>query len=230
MLNNFTTPINSGDPNTGDSRLYLKGGEGSFANIKLFNGDDNDENAEMNAFETFKSTFVETDDEGNFIKSKRLVNEANLVFYVDQDVVQDGEPNRIYLYDKENKTPLIDYFLDGNVSSLPSLSVINHLGPLQRTDDEPNGKGIKYKLKITEHINNLLIRDSTNVELGLAVSLNVNLEGAFVQRKVQSSINPDLTIPVSSVMSPRGTVLHGNNTEDESKQVYLEIYYTEPNN
>ena len=81
------------------------------------------------------------------------------------------EPNRIYLYDIENKTPLVDYFLDGQNTSLPSFSVINHLGPLQRVDDESDGNGIKYSLKITEHIANLLIKDSTNVELGLAVSL-----------------------------------------------------------
>ena len=56
----------------------------------------------------------------------------------------------------------------------PSLSENNHLGPLQRDDDEPDGKGIKYKLRITEHINNLFIRDSTNVKLGLAGSSNVN--------------------------------------------------------
>jgi hypothetical protein len=35
---------------------------------------------------------------------------------------------------------------------------------------------------------------------------------------------------LSSVITPRGTILHGNNTEDETKRVYLEIYYTEPNN
>lgn len=230
MDNDFTSPINDGDADTGDSRIYLKGGEGALAKIKLFNGDDTDDIPEMNAFETFKNTFVETDEEGKFVKSKRLINEANLIFYVDQAIVQDGEPNRIYLYDIENKTPLFDYFADLGSSSLPSFSKINHLGPLQRVDDEPTGNGIKYKLRITEHINDLLIRDSTNVELGLAVSINVNLEESFAQRKVQNSGNSNLTTPISSIITPRGTVLHGNNSEDESKKVYLEIYYTEPNN
>ena len=101
---------------------------------------------------------------------------------------------------------------------------------MQRVDDEPDGDGIKYKFTITEHINNLLLRDSTNVELGLAVSLNVNLEDLVTQRQVQTGDNSDFTVPVSSVISPRGTVLHGSNTEDSAKKVYLEIYYTEPNN
>lgn len=227
--NDLTTPINNGDSETGDSRIYLKGGPGSIGNIKLFNGEDLDEDtSELNTFEEWKDFFVETD-EGKFIRSKRLVNEANLVFYVDESMVDEGEPNRLYLYDVDNKSPLVDYFLDGVNNSLPSFSIINHLGPLQRVDDEPDGEGIKYKLKITEHINNLLLRDSTNVELGIAVALNVNLEENIPQRLVQTSDNSDLTVPMSSIVSPRGTVLHGNNTEDESKTVYLEIYYTEPN-
>ncbi len=229
MENNFTTPIVDGDETEGDSRIYLKGGEGSLARIKLFDGENTDDDPEMNAFEVFKNTFVETDEEGNYVKTKRLINEANLVFYVDQEIVQDGEPNRIYLYDIENKTPLFDYFTDIGNSSIPSFSKFNHLGPLQRVDNEPNGDGIKYKLKITEHINDLILRDSANVELGLAVSINVNLEESFAQRKVLIDDDSDLTTPISSIITPRGTVLHGNKSEDESKKVYLEIYYTEPN-
>lgn len=232
MDNDFTTQIPGDDvvdDVNGDSRLYLKGGEGAVANIKLFNGEDIDDNPDVNIFEEFKSAFVEVDEEGKFKKSKRLVNEANLVFYVDQDMVQDGEPNRIYLYDIANKSPLNDYYLDGNIGSLPSFSIINHLGPLQRVNGEPNGDGIKYKLKITEHINNLLLRDSTNVSLGLAVSLNVNLEDFSAQRKVQDPNLSNFTTPTSSIISPRGTILHGNNTGDDSKKVYLEIFYTEPN-
>ncbi|WP_400076154.1 DUF4270 domain-containing protein [Winogradskyella sp. R77965] len=237
MDNDFTTTIEDGNSETGDSRLYLKGGEGALARIKLFNGDDIDEDDNtFNSFETFKNEFVETDEDGNFVKSKRLVNEANLVFYVDQDAIhtpsnmQDDEPNRIYLYEIENKAPLVDFDLDITNSSLPSFSKFNHLGPLQRVDDEPDGNGIKYKINITEHINDLIVRDSTNVELGLVVSLNVNLEETLLQRKVLSIEDTDLTAPTSSILSPRGTILHGNNTEDENKKVYLEIYYTEPNN
>jgi hypothetical protein len=228
MDNDFVAPIDNGDPSTGNSRIYLKGGEGSIGRIKLFNGDDVGSTDDM-TFEDWKNFFVDTEDD-KFVKSKRLVNEANLVFYVDQNIMQDDEPNRLYLYDIENKTPLIDYFLDRTNNSIPSFSRINHLGPLQRIDDDPNGNGIKYKLRITEHINNLLLRDSTNIELGLAVSLNVNLEETFLQRKVQTADNSDFTLPISSIITPKGTVLHGNTTEDESKKVYLEIYYTEPNN
>ncbi|WP_296317959.1 DUF4270 domain-containing protein [Winogradskyella sp. UBA3174] len=234
--NDFTLPLDEGDEINGDERIYLKGGEGSLANIKLFNGEDLDEDDDtVNTFETWKNDFVETDTDGKFVKAKRLVNEANLVFYVDQDFIETlnagelEEPNRLFLYDVDNKSPLVDYFLDGLNNSIPSFSIINHLGTLQRVDDEPNGKGIKYKMKITEHINNLLLRDSTNVNLGLSLTINVNLEEFLAQREVLLN-GPDVTTPVSSIISPRGTVLHGNNTGDESKKVYLEIYYTEENN
>ncbi|WP_299105931.1 DUF4270 domain-containing protein [uncultured Winogradskyella sp.] len=226
--NEFTLPIDEGNSETGDSKIYLKGGEGSVAAIKLFDGF-YDEDAGITNFEHFRSQFVNLVD-GEFESSRRLVNEANLVFYVDQNSMQDNEPNRLFLYDIDNNLPLVDYYLDGTNNSLPSFSIINHLGPLERVDeDDPTSTGVKYKFKITEHINNLLIRDSTNIELGLAVSLNVNIEETSTQRKVQTNTDIDFKVPASSTVSPRGVILHGNNTNDQSKKVYLEIYYTEPN-
>ncbi|SDG66231.1 DUF4270 domain-containing protein [Winogradskyella thalassocola] len=239
LVNDFTLPIDNGDSDAGDSRIYLKGGQGAIAGIKLFDGYDDE--AGMTKFDKFRNDFVNLNPEDDtFESSKRLVNEANLVFYVDRDQLDllnedpENEPNRLYLYDVPNKTPLIDYYLDVTNTALPSFSKIRHLGALQRVDDEPSSKGVKYKLKITEHINNLLLRDSTNVELGLAVSLNVNIEDpsvSFSQNKVQTVDDLDLTVPVSSILTPRGTILYGNNTpeSDQSKRVYLEIYYTEPN-
>lgn len=230
--NSFNTPISDGDETLGDERIFIKGGEGSIAKIKLFNGENIDEDDDtMNAFENWKNEFVETEN-GKFKSIKRLVNEANLVFYVDQDYLdQSGlhgperEPNRLYIYDLDNKLPLTDFFVDATNNSLPNLSKYNHLGPLQRVDDESNGDGIKYKFRITEHINNLLLNDSTNVELGLSVALNVNLE-ELAQPEVKTNDGSTKTTPISSVLSPRGTVLHGNNSADDSKKVYLEIYYT----
>ncbi|MEM9680010.1 MAG: DUF4270 domain-containing protein [Bacteroidota bacterium] len=229
--NNFNVALQDGDPVNGDSRLYLKGGQGAIANIELFDGfntDDDDDT--QNTFEAWREEFVEIDENGKFVSSKRLINEANIVFYVDQNVLQGEEPDRIYLYDMDNNRPLIDYSLDFQNSTLPLVSIPNHLGILQREGDEADGQGIKYKMRITTHINNLLTRDSTNVKLGLAVSGNVNLEGGFFQRLEQTPDDSEKRIPISSIISPRGTVLHGNNTEDESRRVYLEIFYTEPNN
>lgn len=227
LSNQFNFPLQDGNSTTGDEKLYLKGGEGSIAYIDLFDGENHDEDdANLNTFETFKNDFVETDANGKFIKAKRLVNEANLVFYVDQTQAQSQEPDRIYLFDAKNNTALIDYAIDIGNSVSANDSKTNHLGKLIREGNTPNGQGIKYKLKITEHINNLLLRDSTNVKLGLAVSGNVNLEGQLSQRNILTDETTENKIPVSSIISPRGTVLYGNNTTDEAKKLHLEIFYT----
>ena len=168
--------------------------------VNLFNGDEDGESAEFTAF---KNSFVETDTDGNFVSSKRLVNEANLVFYVDQTIVNGEEPNRLYLYNLDNNVPLIDYFIDPSINNANSeVSRTLHLGPLQRTDDEPDGDGIRYRIKITEHINNLLLRDSTNVKLGLAISGNINLENVNGQFDIITDETNVLDkIPLSSIIS-----------------------------
>lgn len=231
LENNFNLSIPEGDTTNGDENLYIKGGEGSIAKVKLFNGDDLNDGDDT-TFDDWKNFFVETDSNGDFKSIKRIVNEANLVFYVNQDYLTYGperEPDRLYIYDSKNHVPLIDFYLDATNSSLPYFSKFSHLGPLQREDDESTGDGIKYKFRITEHINNLLLNDSTNIELGISASLNVNLE-ELAQQQVQSIDDAELTTPISSVLTPKGTILYGNNIADESKRVYLEIYYTEPNN
>ena len=228
LSNDFVYPV--GDEILGDEKLYLKGGEGSTAVVKLFDGENIDEDVLVNSFEEFKNEFVETDENGKFIKSKKLVNEANLVFYVDQSSLANvEEPDRIYLYDMSNNTPLIDYFFDTANTVSPENSRISHLGRLER-DDSNEENGIRYKIRITEHINNLLISDSTNVDLGLVVSGNVNLENnTFPYDLVNPSDDTD-KIPVSSIVTQRGTVLFGNNTLELNKKLYLEIFFTEPNN
>lgn len=236
--NDFTIAIPEGNPTLGDERLYLKGGEGSMAVIDLFGGTNIDTNGSAaTEFEIFKNAFVETDDKGKFVKSKRLINEANLVFYVDQALMKGQEPDRILIYDAKNKTVLLDYLYDNTDTTDPNnLSKINHLGKLQRVSDDKDAKGVKYKIKITEHIKNLLTKDSTNISLGLVVSLNVNeeLNNEGSPRSQNSILSPEnasvSTLPVSSILSPKGTILYGNNTNDPNKKLYLEIFYTEPNN
>lgn len=226
LSNDYAFP--TGDENLGDEKLYLKGGEGAIAVVKLFDGENTDDNILFNSFEYFKNEFVEIDEDGKFIKSKKLVNEANLVFYVDQNSLGNiEEPERIYLYDMTNNAPLIDYFFDTANTTSPLNSRTGHLGRLQRDED---GNGFRYKIRITEHINNMLIRDSTNVELGLVVSGNINLESNSGDFDVLNLDDSNDKVPVSSIITQRGTVLFGNNTLDEQKKLYLEIFFTEPNN
>ena len=218
LMDNSFISIPEGDAVNGDEKLYLKGGEGSMAIINLFNGG---EDGISNEFTEFKNTFFndETDTQ------KRLVNEAYLEFYVDQtSVLGKEEPNRIYLYDFNNNTPLIDYTFDQAIT-LDGDSKTTHLVPLERVDNEPDGEGIKYKVRITEHIKSIILRDSTNVKLGLVVSTDV---GSINSVNLLGDDDVLSSIPSGSILSTRGTVLYGNNTANESKKVKLTIYYTEP--
>ena len=225
---NFTT-IPDGDIVNGDEALYLKGGEGSMAIVELFKGNVEDENgAQVDAFEYFKNSFREDNGDGTFTQ-KRLINEAFLEFYVNQDIMQGDEPDRIYMYRVQTETGLIDYFLDQSVSDTQINAKIIHLPPLQRVDDETDGEGVKYKIRITEYLNNIIIRDSTNTKLGLVVTTNVNAIANF-ESKNEEDLDGVLQIPVGAILSPRGTVLHGNNTANEEKRVKLTVYYTEPDN
>lgn len=226
--NDFQMPIPQGSETESDPRLYIKGGEGSVASISLFNGENvDDDDSTDNIFETFRNQFINLDADGEFDSYKRLINEVNLVFYVDQTLVMDGEePDRLYLYNKTNGTPLLDYFQDTQNSTFPEISIPNHLGILERVDNEADGDGIKYTMKITSHITNILENNADNVELGLAVSGNVNLEGVILPFDVLTPDDTEASVPSSSLITPRGTVLHGNASTDDDKRLYLEIIYS----
>ena len=80
--------------------------------------------------------------------------------------------------------------------------------------------------KITEHINDLIVRDAQNATLGLSISSALNRTG------LRNSILPDDSeeeIPLTSTLSPLGTVLYGSNVAPENldKKLKLEIFYTE---
>lgn len=219
LLNNAN---NSADTTNGDTSLYLKGGEGSIAVVNLFQ-----DQAELDEF-----NLLYKDANG---KPSRLINEANLIFYVDDvassllidddDANKKQQPNRVILYDIKNNTPIVDYFYDlTTVTTNPIDSKLNFSSILERDGD---GKGVKYKIRLTEHLNNILLRDSTNFQLGLYITSNINeISNSYV-------LNDGILdgIPVGTGLSPKGTILYGSNENvPEDKRVQLEIYYTQPDN
>ncbi len=213
--NNVPTSVLSAleNPNiqAGEENLYLRGGAGIATIIELF-GDDADENGVADQLEELRNR-------------KWLINEANLKFYVNQDVLQSGsqEPDRIIIFDATNGTYLIDYAFDITSSEEPTDAFSVHFGKLERGSDE---NGEFYKMKITNHVSNLIRTDSTNVALGLVVSQNVKVTSFQDLQAIQA---PGLkNVPASSVVSPQGTVLYGNNTSNEAKRLKLEIFYTKP--
>lgn len=220
--NNFNFPISDGDEINGDETIYLKGAEGSMAVINLFDGLITDENGvQHDAYDYFISEFK---DELNG-SQKKLVNEANLTFYVDQNEVDGEEPNRVILYDLKNNTPIIDYFFDLTNSNFPANSKLNFSKVLERDSDD---NGVKYKIRLTEHINNILLKDSTNVALGLVVASNINsVDELELLNSEDEIVN---AVPLCQFLSPRGTVLHGStNDVPEDKRIKFEIFFSEPN-
>ncbi len=220
--NNFSIDVSSSDEVNGDENIYLKGGEGYVGMVDLFNGTvENEMGDQVDAFDHFKSFFYDDISESPL----KLINEAYIEFYVNQDLNLENEPDRIYLYNYEQNTSLIDYFIDQSVSSTTINAKINHLEPLQRVDDDPEGQGIKYKIRITEHLNNIILRDSSNARLGLGVINDIAATSFF---SILNEGEEDIELASGTILSHKGTILHGNQSQQEDKRPKIKIYYTEP--
>lgn len=191
------------DTGTNASRIYVKGGAGSYAEIELFDSGD-----------------IATIRNNNWI-----INEANIVFYVDR-VALDGknvaEPPRLYLYNADTGAAL--YNAANEPQSETVFSYYPQYGGLLETATD--GKGIKYTFRITDYINDIIRNDAANATLGLTITPDIRITG-----EAKAVLNDDSQeeVPAVSTISPLGTVLYGSavNPGEEAKKMKLEIYYTE---
>ena len=190
------------------NRIFLKGGSGTFAEIALF---------ETNNGETIINQIKE---------NNWIINEANLVFYVDRQTLDGNgivdEPPFLYLFNAETNSALYDLSVVSAVD-IPTRINLNYGGFLEKEGN----KGVRYKIKITNYINDIIIRDSTNATLALALSADLS----FIQTKNAVLETTEQNLPVSSTISPLSTVLFGSNVSgiEEDMKLQLEIFYTEPN-
>lgn len=202
---NYLNAFTSTNTTTGDDRLWLKGGAGSMAVIRLF---------EPGQREALRD-------------NNWLVNDASLTFYADDSQMNGEEPAyRLYLYDLKNKRRLVDY--DYDVTTFPGAAQYNkyvHGGIFQ---ESPTRR--RYTIRLTNHIRNLLDPeiDSTNVELGLVVTETIN---STYNTKLRTPISDVIDrVPGATMTSQRGVVLHGGTPNqgpgNEGKQIKLKIYYT----
>lgn len=196
--------IENSDTENGDENLYLKGGEGSMAVVEIFKDEAEFEELQENNW---------------------LINEANLIFYVNQDAVAGiNEPERLYVYDLDNNRILADYsFASSQLNDLnpedPANSMTTFSGPLERDEDE---NGVSYTLNLTQHINGILNFEQENVRLGVVITQNINNTGNSAVRGDEEITR----VPAMSILAPQGTVLYGNATEDEDKRLKLRVFYT----
>lgn len=235
----YTTP----NAVAGDSNLYLKGGDGSMAIIDLFKKEDL---YQYNAAGVKDYTPNNVYDELDELRQKKyLINEASLTFHVNTNLLGNSaaEPNRIYLYDLNNKRPLIDYYIDGTTRTSPKYNKFIHDGILRKSDGnvvvQSNGeRGTTYKIKLTNHIRTLISnKDSTNVRLGLVVTESIGVVNNYYLSSPFTTVTSTgsfLTkyIPMMSIVNPLGTILYGSNIPvtdpNYDKRIKFQIYYTKP--
>lgn len=196
---------------TNASRIYLKGGSGSFAELRLFDND-----------ETVANEIIESIRDNNWV-----INEANLSFYVDRELLDalggTIEPPRLYVYRSDTNQPLYNRATEVSSSEDPLGRFLNYDGILQR---DSNGNGIKYSIRITDYINDIIVRDSINAPLRLALTSNIEIA---TTQEAQGNMGAIVDLPLMNTINPLGTVLFGNNVpiEENDKKLKLEIFYTE---
>jgi len=207
--NNFNVDLSNQDTEEGEENIYLKGGEGSSGIIELFAGPDSDGDGISDELEELRN-------------NNWLINEARLDLYLNEDLATTSKNriNRVFLFNLDDQQILSDYTFD------PTEQKLSHLGALNDNDGNPF-----YRIRITSFIDDLLnsetISDTTNVKLGLYVSTNVNEPNLVETRNTELGISE--TVPRSMVNTPRGIVIHGNQSAVEAKKLKLRIIYTETN-
>jgi hypothetical protein len=237
--------------------LYLKGGQGSVSIIDIFGQADtykyvrkvdgngsfindaqgdplyvkvNTPNGVSDELDDLRYPLADNSVTDHSTKERWMINDAQLTFTIDNTAMTGAsEPNRIFLYDLNNKRPLVDYAYDFTSNTVdPKYNKIIHGGLIEKQTGT-NGRGIKYKIRITNHLRNLIMNDSTNVRLGLSVTESINSVG-FSDLKTPNA-NSD-SAPNMSVLNPLGTILYGTNIlfgePNYNDRLKLDIYYTKP--
>jgi len=210
IKNNFTD--NNFSENDSESKIILKGGLGSRLRLKLFDSDNS-------------RTLIDS-----LRANQWLINEANLVFYVDQKAIENWKnkeiADRIFLYNLEKSLPITDYFSDISINSNSVNRNKAIYGGILEYDE--NNKPFRYKISLTDHIKELLISDQVdNIDLG--VSITSNIQDSSFKRAIILGLSEEQFYPTSSILNPFGTVLIGVNPEEElsDKKLELEIFYTD---
>lgn len=198
-------------------RIYLKGGAGAYANLKLFAEDD----------ATGDNIIAQ-------IKSNNwIINEASLVFYVDRETLDAAggtiEPPRLYLFNTATNLQLYNPITEFSEPSTTNTlrRILFYDGLLSKEDD----KGIKYRVRITDYINSLVLRDAENVPIGLTLTSDIGNIAVGNAQVIENGTEVSKKIPIMSIINPLGTVLFGSNVDASNldKKLQLEISYTKAN-
>lgn len=211
---NFPTGITQ-DENA--ERIFVKGGA-TLAEIRLFGATEEDAAARIEEIRA----------------NNWVVNEAFLIFHVDRETLDNAggtvlEPPRLYLYNAETDEPLYNVATETSASNDPLGLFLTYDGLLQ----EENGLGIQYRIRITEYLNDIIVRGAKNATLALTQTSNVAITAVRETVEDDGEATEDdkisINMPTMAVISPLGTVLFGSEVDatHEDKKLKLEIFYTE---
>lgn len=140
-----------------------------------------------------------------------LINEASLSFYVDQENTAADfliVPEKLLVYNYDENVQMTDIFTEG-------LSAFD--GNLERDDDN---LPYRYIINITDYISEVLKSDNPTEVSKLAVKV-YNISDTPI-----SGTDTEIT---NFSWTPKGVVIHGNQSLNLEKRLKLEISYTEIN-
>ena len=189
------------------AQIALSGGLGTIVDIQLF--EDND------VLEDLKD-------------KPWLLNEANLTFHLDKQFVGaygHTLPDRLYVYNSNTLAPIIDFAQDAVAT--PNLAKVVYGGFLI---EEEEGDKQYYKVRITNYLRNIIINDSINSPLRVALTNVLPNQTQVIMAKVNNS--NVAKIPTGTVATPKSGVFVGPNPSNpaiSNLKLQLEIFYTEIN-
>ncbi len=181
----FNTP----DLVEGKEKLYVQANGGSEIELDLFK--------------------ALTDEQLNELRAQNwLINAAFIDFYIDSDFDNEDIPNRLYMYNADNNSILLDVVSEARTFGID--------GNVDRDDD---GNPTKYQFLITDYISEILKAENPRELSKLAVKTFHSTDNII------SALD---TIVKDFSWNPRGIVLKGNNLPlTDPERLRLRIYYTE---
>ncbi len=205
----FEQELSAARENIPSENIYLSG-NGLFSTLKLFD-EDNNENQLLDELRD----------------NQWVINEANLVLYINRDqynLVEPSQfPDRLYLYKYKTGAPLTDFSIDNSVNNTVRNRDKYIYGGILELDQ--NEQPYRYKFRITDHINRLVRDDSTNVVLGLVPAGGLT---SITSKRAETFRQEFINYPATAVLNPKGVILHGSESPNHPEDGFrLEIFYTE---
>ena len=147
-----------------------------------------------------------------------LINEASLMFYVDPENPVSLQAPRLYLYRYDNGFSLVDHSVDQSENETGQKVIYS--GILENNDA---GEPWRYRFRITDHISDIIRRDSTNIDLGLMLTSDIQNVSTNL---VNLTDNDTRSVPQSALLSPHQAALIGQDPSGTSSGSFaLELKY-----